>query len=123
MAPDEFDLIVIGSGPAGEKGAAQGAYFGQRVAGARGHVPEIAAVGESKESCRRWVSPTASDRRTIRLMRADFFIQSVFNYPTLGEAYKYAAYDGLGNLARAQPPRVRHRDARPGDRDSEDEWP
>jgi NAD(P) transhydrogenase len=30
----------------------------------------------------------------------DYFIQSVFNYPTLGEAYKYAAYDGLGNLAR-----------------------
>ena len=32
----------------------------------------------------------------------DAFIQSVFNYPTLGEAYKYAAYDGLGNLARAR---------------------
>jgi NAD(P) transhydrogenase len=32
----------------------------------------------------------------------DAFIQSVFNYPTLGEAYKYAAYDGLGNLARKQ---------------------
>jgi len=30
----------------------------------------------------------------------DYFIQSVFNYPTLAEAYKYAAYDGLGNLAR-----------------------
>ncbi|MBI3454630.1 MAG: Si-specific NAD(P)(+) transhydrogenase [Candidatus Rokubacteria bacterium] len=30
----------------------------------------------------------------------DFFIQTVFNYPTLGEAYKYAAYDGLQNLAR-----------------------
>jgi len=30
----------------------------------------------------------------------DYFIQSVFNYPTLGEAYKYAAYDGLGNLAK-----------------------
>jgi NAD(P) transhydrogenase len=30
----------------------------------------------------------------------DDFIQTVYNYPTLGEAYKYAAYDGLGNLAR-----------------------
>ncbi len=29
---DELDLIVIGSGPAGEKGAAQAAYFGRRVA-------------------------------------------------------------------------------------------
>ena len=30
----------------------------------------------------------------------DDFIGSVFNYPTLGETYKYAAYDGLGNLAK-----------------------
>jgi NAD(P) transhydrogenase len=29
---DRFDLVVIGSGPAGEKGANQAAYFGQRVA-------------------------------------------------------------------------------------------
>ena len=28
----DYDLIVIGSGPAGEKGAAQAAYFGRRVA-------------------------------------------------------------------------------------------
>jgi NAD(P) transhydrogenase len=28
----DFDLIVIGAGPAGEKGAAQAAYFGKRVA-------------------------------------------------------------------------------------------
>lgn len=30
------------------------------------------------------------------------FVESVFNYPTLGEAYKYAAYDGLGKVARAK---------------------
>ena len=29
---ESFDLVVIGSGPAGEKGAAQAAYFGKRVA-------------------------------------------------------------------------------------------
>jgi NAD(P) transhydrogenase len=29
----------------------------------------------------------------------DLFINFVFNYPTLSEMYKYAAYDGLGNLA------------------------
>ncbi len=29
---EEFDLIVIGTGPAGEKGAAQAAYFGKKVA-------------------------------------------------------------------------------------------
>jgi NAD(P) transhydrogenase len=32
----------------------------------------------------------------------DFFIQSVFNYPSLADAYKYAAYDGLQALARRQ---------------------
>jgi len=30
--PRDYDLVVIGSGPAGEKGAAQAAYFGKRVA-------------------------------------------------------------------------------------------
>jgi NAD(P) transhydrogenase len=30
----------------------------------------------------------------------DDFIDVVFNYPTVAEMYKYAAYDGLGNLAR-----------------------
>ncbi len=30
----------------------------------------------------------------------DYFIQSVFTYPSLAEAYKYAAYDGLQALTR-----------------------
>jgi NAD(P) transhydrogenase len=30
----------------------------------------------------------------------DFFIQSVFNYPALADAFKYAAYDGLGAIAK-----------------------
>ncbi len=30
----------------------------------------------------------------------DVFIDAVFNYPTLAEAFKYAAYDGLQRLAR-----------------------
>jgi NAD(P) transhydrogenase len=30
----------------------------------------------------------------------DFFIQGVFNYPTLGDAFKYAAYDGLQRMAK-----------------------
>jgi NAD(P) transhydrogenase len=30
----------------------------------------------------------------------DYFIHSTFNVPTMSEAYKYAAYDGLGNAAR-----------------------
>jgi NAD(P) transhydrogenase len=31
--------------------------------------------------------------------KVDTFIDLVFNYPTLSEMYKYAAYDGLGNLS------------------------
>ena len=31
--------------------------------------------------------------------KLDMFIDFVFNFPTLSEMYKYAAYDGLGNLA------------------------
>ena len=31
-AADRFDLVVIGGGAAGEKGAARAAYFGKRVA-------------------------------------------------------------------------------------------
>jgi NAD(P) transhydrogenase len=33
----------------------------------------------------------------------DDFISMVFNIPTLGDAYKYAAYDGLQALARSRP--------------------
>ena len=29
----------------------------------------------------------------------DYLIATVFNYPTLHDLYKYASYDGLGNLA------------------------
>jgi len=43
---------------------------------------------------RRSTKPTAFNGQTI-----DEFIEQVFNYPTLSETYKYAAYDGLGNLA------------------------
>jgi len=34
-----------------------------------------------------------------RGLAIDEFIQAVFNYPTLSEMYKYASYDGLGNIA------------------------
>jgi NAD(P) transhydrogenase len=112
-------------------------------------IPEIAAVGETEESCRDKDVPYVVGRAyypgnargqiigdmsgLIKLVVArrdrkllgvhilgemaselvhvgaaclhfggtiDDFIQLVFNYPTLGEAYKYAAYDGLGSLAR-----------------------
>jgi succinate dehydrogenase/fumarate reductase flavoprotein subunit len=57
MASDSFDLIVIGSGPAGEKGAAQAAYFGKRVAalvkGPASIARYLATVGEATEVPRR----------------------------------------------------------------------
>ncbi|MEX2044994.1 MAG: hypothetical protein WD941_06545, partial [Opitutus sp.] len=31
---------------------------------------------------------------------ADLFIETCFNYPTLGELYKYATYDALGRRAQ-----------------------
>ncbi|HEY8041464.1 MAG TPA: Si-specific NAD(P)(+) transhydrogenase [Polyangiaceae bacterium] len=34
----------------------------------------------------------------------DAFIEMVFNYPTLSEMFKYAAYDALGAIARGAPP-------------------
>ena len=36
----------------------------------------------------------------------DYFIQSVFNFPTLSEALKYAAYDGLARLEQRQGKRI-----------------
>ena len=118
-------------------------------------IPEIAAVGETEESCRQKgiaccvgraryqdnsrgqiigdVSGliklvfSSDDRRLLGVHilgemaselvhvgqgclhfggTIDYFIQAVFNYPTLGEAYKYAAYDGLGNLARQGKPQA-----------------
>jgi NAD(P) transhydrogenase len=30
---------------------------------------------------------------------ADYFVNTVFNYPTLAEAYKVAAFDGINRLA------------------------
>ena len=35
-----------------------------------------------------------------RVNRYDLIVNTVFNYPSLGDAYKYAAYDGLGAFQR-----------------------
>ncbi len=56
------------------------------------------------------IGESASELVHIGLMVMNFggtidaFIDAVFNYPTLGDAYKYAAYDGLGNLAKRGAP-------------------
>jgi NAD(P) transhydrogenase len=54
------------------------------------------------------VGENASELLHVGMMVMQFggtinaFIDSVFNFPTLSEAYKYAAYDGLGNVARVR---------------------
>jgi NAD(P) transhydrogenase len=47
---DRIDLIVIGSGPAGEKGAAQAAYFGKRVALVERPDPRRLRGGQRRDS-------------------------------------------------------------------------
>ena len=37
-------------------------------------------------------------------MTIDYFVESVFNYPTLAECYKVAALDGVNRTMTAQPP-------------------
>jgi len=60
------------------------------------------------------VGENASELLHIGMMVMQFggtinaFIEGVFNFPTLSEAYKYAAYDGLGNLARERTNPGRH---------------
>jgi hypothetical protein len=46
------------------------------------------------------LASTSMEQARVAMCHA--FDLSVFNHPTLAEAYKYAAYDGLGNLARAR---------------------
>ena len=38
----------------------------------------------------------------------DFFIHTVFNYPTLSDVYKYAAYSALGKLNKARETAAKH---------------
>jgi NAD(P) transhydrogenase len=35
--------------------------------------------------------------------KIDYFIDTVFNYPTLAECYKVAAFDGINRLGIFQP--------------------
>ena len=54
----------------------------------------VSMIGESATELIHIGMMVLDNRLTI-----DEFIEQVFNYPTLSETYKYAAYDGLGNLA------------------------
>jgi NAD(P) transhydrogenase len=54
----------------------------------------VSIIGESATELIHIGMLVQDNHRTI-----DEFIEEVFNYPTLSEGYKYAAYDGLGNLS------------------------
>lgn len=54
-----------------------------------------AIVGESACELIHIAAAVMMNKGTI-----DYFIQTVFNYPALSDAYKYAAYDGLQRLAK-----------------------
>jgi NAD(P) transhydrogenase len=69
MASFEYDLVVIGSGPAGQRAAIQAAKRGKKTA--------------------------LVERRAV----LGGVCISLFNYPTLAESYKNAAFDGINRLA------------------------
>lgn len=54
----------------------------------------VSIIGENATELIHVGMTVLDNNRTI-----DEFIEQVFNYPTLSECYKYAAYDGMGNLA------------------------
>jgi NAD(P) transhydrogenase len=54
----------------------------------------VSIIGESATELIHIGMMVLDNNQTI-----DEFIEQVFNYPTLSETYKYAAYEGLGNLA------------------------
>ena len=75
---ENYDLIVIGSGPAGEKGAAQAAYFGKKVAiiEKQQHPGGAAAnTGTLPSKTRRETSLTLSGFRKRNLYGVDISLQ------------------------------------------------
>jgi NAD(P) transhydrogenase len=74
---NEFDLIVLGSGPAGEKGAAQAAYFGKKVAlvEQNTYLGGAAASTTIPSKTLRETSLTLSGIRTRRLHGIDLTIK------------------------------------------------
>ena len=61
----DYDLVVLGAGPAGEKGAAQAAYYGKRVACVeRAAAPGGAAVHTGTLPSKTLLSALAADALT-----------------------------------------------------------
>jgi pyruvate/2-oxoglutarate dehydrogenase complex dihydrolipoamide dehydrogenase (E3) component len=95
----DYDLVVIGSGPAGQKGAIAAAKAGRRVALVdravmMGGVSVHAGAIPSKTLREAIFQLTGSTVKALYGKRQ----RDIFNYPTLAEAYKVAALDGLNKL-------------------------
>jgi NAD(P) transhydrogenase len=79
---------------------------GQIIGDTKGMIKLVFDTGEFRLLGVHIVGENASELLHIGMMVMQFggtinaFIEGVFNFPTLSEAYKYAAYDGLGNVAR-----------------------
>ena len=75
---------------------------GQIIGDADGFVKLLFAADDMKLLGVQIIGENASELIHIGLLglltgaTADLFIQTSFNYPTLGEMYKYATYDALG---------------------------
>jgi NAD(P) transhydrogenase len=83
----KYDLVVIGSGPAGEKGAAQAAYFGKKVA----LVEKAAALGGA--AANTGTLPSKTLRETALYLSG--FRQRGLHGVTLGMADQVTARDFL----------------------------
>jgi NAD(P) transhydrogenase len=93
--------IDYGTGRASYRNNARGQIIGD----IKGLIKLVFERGTYKLLGVHIVGENASELLHVGMMVMQFggtigaFIDCVFNFPTLGEAYKYAAYDGLGNLA------------------------
>ena len=143
MDPNQYDLVVIGSGPAGQKGAICAAKLRKTVAIIEkkrtlggvcvntGTIPsktfreavlyaELAKaqmLGDEQGLLKLLFDPSslrllgvhAIGERAAEIIHIgqaamalggtmEYFRDTIFNYPTLAEAYKVAALDGLNKL-------------------------
>ncbi|HZT71309.1 MAG TPA: NAD-binding protein [Terriglobia bacterium] len=120
MPEYDYDMLVIGSGPAGHHAAIQAAKLGIRVTlmdmrprlqpFVDGEIVDSLAYHLRNNRVTLWLSekvtgiePYENDHGGgvgIRLAsgKVDYFVNAVFNYPTLAECYKNAASDGINRM-------------------------
>ena len=100
---ESYDLIVIGSGPAGEKGAAQAAYFDKRVVLVEKDTHLGGAgvnTGTVPSKTLRETALYFSGLRQRGLYGVDYTVKQDISVPDF--MYRYAAYDGLQDRARRE---------------------